>query len=89
VQGTMTALARLKGEGILGKKDGDFLKEVYLFYRTLESFLRLRGESILGREEHTVRSAAEFMGFREGETFVKSLEEKRQRTSDITARYLD
>jgi glutamate-ammonia-ligase adenylyltransferase len=89
VQGTMTALTRLKGAGILRNRDGDFLKEVYLFYRTLESFLRLRGESILGREEDAVRSAAEFMGFKEGETFVKSLEEKRQRTSDITTRYLD
>jgi glutamate-ammonia-ligase adenylyltransferase len=89
VQGTMTALARLKGAGVLRKKDADFLKEVYLFYRTLESFLRLRGENILGRQEDTVRSAAEFMGFKEGETFVKSLEEKRQRTSDLTTRYLD
>jgi glutamate-ammonia-ligase adenylyltransferase len=89
VQGTMTALARLKGTGFLRKEDADFLKEVYLFYRTLESFLRLRGENILGRQEDTVRSAAEFMGFKEGETFVKSLEEKRRRTSDMATRYLD
>jgi glutamate-ammonia-ligase adenylyltransferase len=89
VQETMTALERLKDAGILRDRDGDFLKEVYLFYRTLESFLRLRGESILGREKDAVRSAAEFMGFKEGETFVESLEEKRQRTSDITTRYLD
>jgi glutamate-ammonia-ligase adenylyltransferase len=89
VQGTMTALARLKGAGILRNRDGDFLKEAYLFYRTIESFLRLRGESILGREKDAARSAAEFMGFKEGETFVKSLEEMRRRTSIITTRYLD
>jgi glutamate-ammonia-ligase adenylyltransferase len=88
VQGTVTALERLKGRGIMGKQEVDFLKEVYLFYRTLESFLRLRGEQVLSRQEDTLRNAAEFLGFKEAGSLVKSLERKRRRTKDITARHL-
>jgi glutamate-ammonia-ligase adenylyltransferase len=89
VQGTVTALERLKGAGIMKREDADFLTDAYLFYRGLESLLRLRGENILPREEDKLRSAAEFMGFREAGKLVESLEEKRQRTKEITARYLD
>ncbi len=87
VQGTVTAIGRLKAAGIIEKEDADFLKEAYLFYRDLESFLRLRGENVLAREEGKMRSAAEFMGLREPRTLEESLKQRRQRIQDIAARY--
>ncbi len=88
VQGTVNAIERLKSAGVTSGKDADFLKEVYLFYRRLESFLRLRGDNVLGRQEDKLRGAAEFMGFREAVGLAESLEEKRKGVKDITARYL-
>ncbi len=88
VQGTLKALDRLRDCGVIGKEDAGFLKETYLFYRTLESLLRLRGENILGREEIKLRSAAEFMGVGGPGDFTRLLEEKRERTKGITARCL-
>ena len=85
VQGTVKALDRLRGAGFVEKEDAVFLKDTYLFYRTLESFLRLRGENILGREETKLRSAAEFIGFEGAGELIDHLEGKRERTKNITA----
>jgi glutamate-ammonia-ligase adenylyltransferase len=88
VQGTVKALDRLRDAGFVEKEDAVFLKDTYLFYRTLESFLRLRGENILGREETKLRSAAEFIGFEGPGELIDHLEGKRERTASIATRYL-
>jgi len=89
VQGTVDAIKRLESSEIVNEGDGDFLKETYLFYRTLESFLRLKGENILRREEYMLNAAAGFMGFDGRDDFVESLERKRAETRRITERYLN
>jgi [glutamine synthetase] adenylyltransferase / [glutamine synthetase]-adenylyl-L-tyrosine phosphorylase len=89
VQGTTDAMKRLEGAGIMSRGDRDALKETYLFYRTIESFLRLKGESVLRREGSMVDAVAGFMGFEAAEHFVSYLERKRGETLEITGRYLD
>jgi glutamate-ammonia-ligase adenylyltransferase len=88
VQGTVTAIDRLKDAGVVEKKDAEFLREAYLFYRSLESFLRLRGENVLRRDEDTLKSAAGFMGSAGNGSFVESIEGKREKVQKIADRYL-
>jgi glutamate-ammonia-ligase adenylyltransferase len=88
VQGTVTAIDRLKGAGVIREKEAGFLKDAYLFYRALESFLRLRGENVLKKEEETLKSASGFMGFDSSGLFVESIERKRKEVKKIADRYL-
>lgn len=88
VQGTLDAIDRLKNSGILKKIDADILKEIYLFYRTLETFLKLRGENILKKEEYILKNTSEFMGFEDRDRFVEYLVQKREAVSKISERYM-
>jgi [glutamine synthetase] adenylyltransferase / [glutamine synthetase]-adenylyl-L-tyrosine phosphorylase len=88
VQGTVHAMKRLENAGIMNRSDGNFLKETYLFYRTLESFLRLRGENVLRRDETFLRAAGGFIGFEKKDDFVEYLEQRREKTRRMTDRYL-
>ncbi len=88
VQGTLTAIDRLQESGTLSASDADLLREVYPFYRTLESFLRLRGENILKKEEYILKNASEFMGFKDTDKFVEYLNYKRESVKEITEKYL-
>lgn len=88
VQGTVDALSRLQRAGVVEKNESGLMKDVFLFYRSIESFLRLRGDTILTREEEKVRNAAAFMGFAEANSFVEALEKKRKAVLDFSKKYL-
>lgn len=82
VQGTLDAIKRLTSAGAVDKKDGFLLREAYIFYRKLESFMRLRGEPVLRKTGKDMAGtatgdASAFMGFGDIEDFLKHLEEKR------------
>jgi glutamate-ammonia-ligase adenylyltransferase len=83
VQGTMPALRRLEAAGLMQKEEVFFLKDAYLFYRTLESFLRLRSEGILRREDDKLFNAAGFMGYSDVDEFVARLEQTRKKAGEI------
>jgi glutamate-ammonia-ligase adenylyltransferase len=88
VQGTLDAIYRLKHAGIVNRNDAEILKENYLFYRKLEAFLRLRGEQILKKDADVLQTAAKFMNFQDSDTFGNDMLYKRQRTEEISSRYL-
>lgn len=88
VQGTLNAVNRLEDSGNIGKAEAEFLKEAYLFYRTLESFLRLRGENTLKKEEERIKNAAVFMGFADKDEFIESLNVKRETARKLFEKYL-
>jgi len=81
-------LRRLGAQGLMKREDALSLREAYLFYRTLESFLRLRAEPVLKREESSLQNAAEFMGIESGEDLVTEIEQKRKEVTIIQQRYL-
>lgn len=88
VQETLKAITRLRDASVLARADADLLRTSYIFYRTLESFLRLRGEQVLRKDEGLLRSAAEFMGFPDGDRFISDLEQRRRSIKEITGKYL-
>ena len=88
VQGTVNAIDRLARTGVLHRGDAGLLKDTYLFYRTIESFLRLRGENILKREEEKLKNAAEFLGVIRSEDFRDILGKKRETVKQLSEKYL-
>lgn len=79
VQGTVAAINRLMHFEVIEKFDGSFLKNTYLFLRTIESFLKLRGATVLNRADKDMKQAvAEFMGFPLVDDFIRQIEESRQ-----------
>ncbi|SPQ00011.1 putative Glutamate-ammonia-ligase adenylyltransferase [Candidatus Sulfobium mesophilum] len=87
VQGTVKALDRLRRAGIVQPDEAEWMKDAYLFYRTLESFLRLRGESVIKREEEGLKYVSEFMGFEHCGAFVDTFEKKRELVRNFRDRY--
>ncbi len=88
VQGTLTALERLYAAHIIDGVTRDSLKEAYLFFRRLESFLRLRGEGILRRDADALKNASDYMGIDTVEAFVETLQRYRENTKKTVDRYL-
>ncbi|HXX54339.1 MAG TPA: bifunctional [glutamate--ammonia ligase]-adenylyl-L-tyrosine phosphorylase/[glutamate--ammonia-ligase] adenylyltransferase, partial [Thermodesulfovibrionales bacterium] len=88
VQGTVDAIKRLSSSGLVAHDEADFLKESYLFYRTLESVMRLRGEAVLKKSVTAAGDVAEFMGFEKGEEFFTHLEEQRTLVRKRFEKYL-
>jgi glutamate-ammonia-ligase adenylyltransferase len=88
VQGTLKALDRLRYAGILSESETKSLRDTYLFYRMLESYLRLRGRNVLKRDERELHETAKFVGFGHGEAFVEHLEMHRKQTGELYERYL-
>jgi len=75
VQGTLDAIRRLKRAGIIKEQAADSMKDAYIFYRTLESYLRLRERDILKRDdEDALTAAAGFLGFKDKDEFLRQLE---------------
>ena len=64
------------------------MKETYILYRTLESFIRLRGEPVVKKTVDSVSRAAEFTGFGRSEEFLEDLEEKRSSIKKLFEKYL-
>ncbi len=88
VQGTLDAARRLRAAGLIDKGEADLLRDAYIFYRTLESFLRLRGESVLGKKAATVEDSADFMGFGRTDELLERMERTRTRVREIFEKYL-
>lgn len=88
VQGTLDAAKRLKKSGMIDKKEADFIKDTYIFYRTIESLMRLISEPVLKEDSAAAVLASEFMGFRDRDSFLKDLKERRAGTRDMFERYL-
>ncbi len=88
VQGTLDAVGRLRESRLLPEDEVGFLRDTYLFYRTLESFLRLRGEGTLKKQEEILKSAAAFMGFTDECAFTGSLNKKREAVRKLFEKYL-
>lgn len=88
-QGTLVALRRLHAAGIVDGPTMASLRDAYLFFRRLESFLRLNGESILRRYADILRNASEFMGLASVDGFVELLHRHRENTKKAVDRYLN
>lgn len=87
-QGTLVALERLHAAGIVDGPTMDSLRDAYIFFRMLESFLRLCGESILRRGSDVFRNASEYMGLADIDEFVQHIEQRRQNIENIKERYI-
>ncbi|MCL5024091.1 MAG: bifunctional [glutamate--ammonia ligase]-adenylyl-L-tyrosine phosphorylase/[glutamate--ammonia-ligase] adenylyltransferase [Nitrospirae bacterium] len=88
VQGTLDGIRRLSAGGVVERQRASRMRDAYLFYRTLESFLRLKGAPVLGKTDVALSDAAEFMGFPDSGTFVRSLEEERTFVRKVFEDYL-
>jgi glutamate-ammonia-ligase adenylyltransferase len=87
-QGTLAALEKLSAADSMDAGTKDALRETYLFFRNLESFLRLCGESVLRRDSDILQNASEFMGFDSAEGFIETLHRYREKTRKAIDRYL-
>lgn len=88
VQGTLNALERLRASGMIDGPTRDSLKEAYLFFRRIESFLRLRGESVLRRDPDILKNASEYMEIEAVEDFVETLQRYRENIRTIVEQRL-
>ncbi len=88
VQGTLVAMDRLYAAGIIDGATKCSLKDAYLFFRRLESFLRLRGESVLRRDTDVLKNASDYMGSEGGDAFVETLHSYRENAQKIVGQYL-
>lgn len=88
VQGTLDAIRRLNITGVIDAETAGFMKETYLFYRTLESLLRLKGEQVVRRDAALISDVSEFMGFEDNEDFLRHLQERRGRVRGMFERFL-
>ncbi len=88
VQGTVDALGRLLQAGVIGKEEALLMKETFLFYRGVESFLRLRGEAVLAKEEEKIRSVSSFMEAGEAASFIDAFERRRSAVREFSGKYL-
>lgn len=87
VQETLMAVRRLADASVMESGDAALLREAYVFYRTLESFLRLRGEQVLRRDADPLGSAAGFMGFQEVDRFLAEIEKRRVAVLGLRDKY--
>ena len=78
VQGTLVAMDRLYAAGIIDSATRGSLKDAYLFFRRLESFLRLCGETIIKRDTDVLKNASDYMGFDTADAFVETLHNYRE-----------
>ncbi len=88
VQGTLDAVERLRAADVIAEGEADLLRDAYLFYRTLESFLRLQGEPVLRKTGVTAADPAEFMGFSSVGELSEQIEQRRRSVSELFGKYL-
>ncbi|MBI5846467.1 MAG: bifunctional [glutamate--ammonia ligase]-adenylyl-L-tyrosine phosphorylase/[glutamate--ammonia-ligase] adenylyltransferase [Nitrospirae bacterium] len=82
VQNTLAAIRRLANAEIVIQAEAKMLQDAYLFFRTIECLLRLRGEAVLKRDEESLKSASEFMGFKDEEGLTGHLQSRRKAVRD-------
>lgn len=86
VQNTLHAIKKLQKSGLIEFNDAETLKEIYLLYRTVETFLRLRNETILKEGGDTLNGTAFFL-HSDSESFLSRFLEGRSFVSNIWERY--
>ena len=75
---TIDAVDRLGEAGIISDADTELLRNIYLFYRTIETTLKLRNETTLREGSNTVRSAAILTGLAE-DKLIKQIKRDRKK----------
>jgi glutamate-ammonia-ligase adenylyltransferase len=88
VQSTLAAVRRLEVSGIISAAEGRSLREAYLFFRTVEGLLRLRGEAVLKKDEESLKSASEFMGFEHAAGLSERVERMRSGIKVLSEKYI-
>jgi len=88
VQGTSDAIKRLASTDLIAGEEADFLRDSYLFYRKLESFMRLKGEPILKKSGISTGDVEEFMGFGDSKELFAHVEERRTQVRKRFEKYL-
>ncbi|HUO76189.1 MAG TPA: hypothetical protein VMU21_01305, partial [Thermodesulfovibrionales bacterium] len=88
VQGTSDAIKRLASTDLIAGEEADFLRDSYLFYRKLESFMRLKGEPILKKSGISTGDVEEFMGFGDSKELFAHVEERRTQVKKRFEKYL-
>jgi glutamate-ammonia-ligase adenylyltransferase len=88
VQSTLAAVRRLAVSGIISAAEGRSLRDAYLFFRTVESLLRLRGEAVLKKDEESLKSASEFMGFEHAAELSDRVDRMRSGIKELSEKYV-
>jgi glutamate-ammonia-ligase adenylyltransferase len=88
VQGTLEGIKRLNSSGVIHDETAGFMKDTYVFYRTLETILRLTNEPVLKETSKAARIAPEFTGFNASSAFVRNLTERRLKVKGIFDKFL-
>ncbi len=83
VQGTLDGIKRLSLSSVIDKKTFGFMRETYIFYRTLETLQRLINEPVLKENSQAASFAVDFMGFRDDDELFRNLKERRLRVKEV------
>ncbi len=84
VQGTLNGIKRLRHAGAIKESEADFMRDVYIFYRTIESYLRLRERDLLKKtEEDILNSTSEFLGLRDKDELIEQLDKTREKVRNL------
>lgn len=86
IQNTFYAIRMLQKKGLIEIKDAEYLKDTYLFYRTIETLIRLRNEVIL-KENSDIFEGIVFFLNTTGEQLLGQFMERRIFISNIWDRY--
>jgi len=73
---------------VIHDETAGFMKDTYVFYRTLETILRLTNEPVLKETSKAARIAPEFTGFNASSAFVRNLTERRLKVKGIFDKFL-
>ena len=88
VQSTLAALHRLAVSGIITVAEERMLRDVYLFFRTIEGFLRLRGEAVMKKDDESLKSVSVFIGFEQTAKFSDQVDRMRAGTRELSEKYV-
>jgi glutamate-ammonia-ligase adenylyltransferase len=88
VQGTLDGIKKLTTSGVIDKETADFMRDTYLFYRTVETILKLINEPVLRENSKAALLVSRFMGFNNSDEFVRNLRERRLKVKELFEKLL-
>lgn len=88
VQNTLTAIRRLAAAGLITRAEAKMLNDTYHFFRTLECLLRLKGDAVLKKNETSLNSASEYIGFKVNDDLKEHFQRAREAVRNAFDRYL-
>jgi glutamate-ammonia-ligase adenylyltransferase len=83
VQGTLDGIGRLWKYGVIDKMTAHVMRDAYVFFRTLESFLRLVNEPVLKEGSMVALMASELMEMKGADELITVLREKRLKVKEM------